>query len=69
MDKEEKFKASEEALAYMTIALSTLGDSAGAHVWTSAPIYQCDCPVKLLNTYFWDRKSQLERLINRDERK
>lgn len=69
MDKEEKFEAGEEALAYRTVTLSTLGDFAGASVWATASIYQCDCPVKQLNTYFWDRKSQLERLINRDERK
>lgn len=69
MDKEEKFKASEEGLALYDCNPFYFGDIAGANVWTTASIYQCDCPVKQLNTYFWDRKSQLERLINRDERK
>lgn len=32
VDKEEKFKTGEGALAYSTVTLSTLGDFAGANV-------------------------------------
>lgn len=51
MGMEEVLRAGYAALAQKTATPSTLGDITGASVSATTSIYQCDCPVRQLNTY------------------